>query len=182
MQAGDPDPAAKAARGLLRLLSNPTGYIRQVSETYTMADGNHVRQVTLLVSAVARHREGIEGYEPPRIDPQRRPAEFLYVDLIQPKKGELLDLRLQGDSEKVRRLDHVEHHRLAEYLILQRVLTILKGAVVPPEYRRAFRDEWKRILPKLTAIPTQSVEDALKSLGELFDPQTHLPVFIDRFP
>lgn len=180
------------AAALLELMLTPWRFVSRVDEESESLDGHvQARHVTVhfsddlvaLARGVAVGQAAPNGVVAERSDAAQRAEagrrriaasgddahSSAWVDIMHPRKGKLRDLTFVGASAAARRLDHIEHQLLAEFLILYRFTSILEGAAVPAGEEARFVDAMIAALPQLIKIPSASPPEAARLIDEVFD-------------
>jgi hypothetical protein len=149
------DPVARA-NGLLALMREPHKYVSQVDEVCESLDGMvHARSVSIeFHPGSANDSDG-----------------FIYVDLVHPKKGALLDLKLFGDPRVVRKLNHFDHLTLSQFLIYYRFDTVFDSCHVRLDHEESFLGRMDEALVVLLKLPEAEPDLALSLLADVFDLQ-----------
>lgn len=159
------DPAM--ASSLLSLMRDPELHITQVREVCEVKGRLRTRSISVEVKTpnVATHETKSEDVE--RGVSAARP---LVVDLMDPRKGSLVDIELDDPNGKIKRASHSDHIWLAQYLIYYRWMSIVRSAEdMGPEQDEDFTDRTTDALAKLLRIPVEDDADEIdKILQELF--------------
>jgi len=139
-------------------MRDPTLRISQVHERCDFDDREFERNVRLEFNP--RASEAISD----------EPNGAIYVDLVSPEKGALIDVQIAAGSN-ARRLSHDEHQAVSQYLIYFRFVSVWKSCRVPKRLQGQFMDEMNLALLSLLDLPRLPQKDAVELLNHWFDPE-----------